>query len=153
MRIITKSSSETLLSMRCNSSCSFLSFEICSTMSNPSSAVILNNARRVASTPSLPRDSLTKVSCSHIARAVSAPMMWIISASLMLSSILVRVFASPSSHFVSAVRSSAVGFSGSTDPGRVASFAIYFSSPRSRNTASILRFHGIQLLAFSNSIR
>ncbi|KJA20395.1 hypothetical protein HYPSUDRAFT_142309 [Hypholoma sublateritium FD-334 SS-4] len=79
--------------------------------------------------------------------------MWIISASLMLSSILVRVFASPSSHFVSAVRSSAVGFSGSTDPGCVASFAIYFSSPRSRNTASILRFHGIQLLAFSNSIR
>ncbi|KIM48967.1 hypothetical protein M413DRAFT_60438 [Hebeloma cylindrosporum] len=77
--------------------------------------------------------------------------MWIISAFPIESSIRVRAFPSPSAHFFFASNSSGVGFSGSTDPGAFAFFAINFSSPRSRNTASIRRFHGIPLSAFSNS--
>ncbi|EDR09658.1 uncharacterized protein LACBIDRAFT_318950 [Laccaria bicolor S238N-H82] len=78
--------------------------------------------------------------------------MWIISASLIASSILVCALASPSAHFFVAANSSVVGLQGSADPGGFASFAIYFSSPRSQSTAIIRRFHGIQFVAFSISI-
>ncbi|KIK05098.1 hypothetical protein K443DRAFT_130526 [Laccaria amethystina LaAM-08-1] len=84
--------------------------------------------------------------------------MWIISASLIASSILVcalgkvLALASPLAHFHVASNSSIVGFWGLADPGVFSSFAIYFSSPRSRSTAIIHHFHGIQLCAFSISI-
>ncbi|KAF8220861.1 hypothetical protein L208DRAFT_1331406 [Tricholoma matsutake] len=79
--------------------------------------------------------------------------MWIISASPIDNSIRVRAFASLSLHFFCSSSSAVVGLALSADSGAFASFAIYFSSPRSRSTASILHFHGIQLWAFSNSIR
>ncbi|KJA19313.1 hypothetical protein HYPSUDRAFT_143886 [Hypholoma sublateritium FD-334 SS-4] len=76
-----------------------------------------------------------------------------ISASLMASSIRHRVLASPLSHAVCAFISASVGSPSFADPGRLASSAMYCSSPRSIITASIRRFHGIQLWAFSSSIR
>ncbi|KAF9545787.1 hypothetical protein CPC08DRAFT_649272 [Agrocybe pediades] len=80
-------------------------------------------------------------------------MRWIISLSPTASSMRVLAFASPSFHRSCSFFSSAVGTFGSADSGYAPSFSTYFSSPRSRSTASIRRFHGIQLLAFSNSIR
>ena len=64
-------------------------------MSNPSSAVALYNAWRVAKTPSRPLDSLTNDNWFHISHAVVAPLMCIISASLIASSIWVHAFVSP----------------------------------------------------------
>ena len=68
-------------------------------MSNPSSAVALYNAQRVAKTPSQPLDSLTNDNWFHTSHAVIAPLMCIISASLIASSIRVHAFVSPSRHF------------------------------------------------------
>ena len=122
-------------------------------MSNPSSAVALYDARRVAKTPSRPLDSLTNDNWFHISRAVVAPLMCIISVSLIASSIRVHTFVSPSHHFFCASISAAVSFNMSAGSGNFASAAIYFSSPRSHSTASIHRFHGIQFKAFSISIQ
>ena len=150
---MTKSSSVTLLSIKCSSSCNFCRFEMCDTISKPSSAVALYNARWVAKIPSWPLDSLTMVSCSHISCAVLVPLMWIISASLIANSIWVWALASFSCHFLCASLSVSVGSLVFASPGTLASFAMYYSSPRSHNTASILCFHGIQLLDLSISIQ
>src|SRR5271168_3352270 len=72
-------------------------------------ALALNNALLVARIPKRPLDSFTWLSCFHISDAVVAPLMWIISASLMANSIRVRALASPLRHFSLASFSSSVG--------------------------------------------
>ena len=146
---MTKSSSVTLFSSKCNSSWSFLSFEICSTISNPSSTVIQYNVHQVARTLSL---SFTVVSCSHIPLTLSVPLMWIISESPIDNSVCIYAFASPSFHLFSTSFSLCVRFALSAASGGFASFSMYFSSPRSHNMASMHHFYSIQLWPFNNSI-
>lgn len=121
-------------------------FDMYSTMSKPFATVDLYSSLLVTSVPKRPMDlfthrpshDVTVVRNSRISRAVFASLMWIIRVSAL--AFLSRYFLALRWQFLQVV-----------PPGKL-SFAIYLSSPRCCNTASIRHCHSIQLLDLKLSI-